>query len=216
MGQKITRDLAPMPYYVCKGAKLKCSMGSNPNTTTPWLNGKMSFLVKGQPALLDSSKCMCLWAGVIEITDAGQRLMSCGGSAQNAAVPSGNGLMPQGAAVSPLVPAGGDQAAQGTGASTGKIKEIYWSYGEDHRRLSDKSRFYVDLNLHVKTENYKDGDIVSITIKRKDGQLLFGTAQTLDLKGTVSNNEVVFANALKEYTLNLNEEGTERDTFLGT
>ncbi|MDR1811857.1 MAG: DUF4280 domain-containing protein [Candidatus Fibromonas sp.] len=130
-----------MPYYVCKGAKLKCSMGSDqsnlevmhlekpvnlcgqsnasimdhkpltnikpfgqckslanpvvasataanygklqkmpciPNTASPWLNGKMNVLVKGQPALLDSSKCLCLWAGVIEITDAGQKTAQVG------------------------------------------------------------------------------------------------------------------------------------------
>ncbi len=128
-----------MPYYVCKGAKLKCSMGSDqsdlevmhlekpvnlcsqpmagiidhkpmmnikpfgqckslanpvvasataanygrlqempciPNTQSPWLNGKIDVLVKGQPALQDSSKCMCLWAGVIEIADAGQKTVS--------------------------------------------------------------------------------------------------------------------------------------------
>jgi len=42
-------------------------MGSDQsaNNSTPWLNGKMNALVKGQPALLDSSKCMYLWAGVI-------------------------------------------------------------------------------------------------------------------------------------------------------
>ena len=108
-----------MSYYVCRGAKLKCSMGSKqsdldvvhlaepallckepmanimdskpmvnikpfgkckslaapciPNTTTPWLNGKTNVLVKGNPALLDTGKCMCMWAGVIEITDPGQK-----------------------------------------------------------------------------------------------------------------------------------------------
>jgi hypothetical protein len=49
-----------------------------PNTASPWLNGKMNVLVKGQPALLDSSKCLCLWAGVIEITDAGQKTAQVG------------------------------------------------------------------------------------------------------------------------------------------
>ena len=56
-----------------------------PNTLSPWVNCKINFLVKGQPALLDCSKCMCLWAGVIEITDPGQKLMSCGSSGLGAA-----------------------------------------------------------------------------------------------------------------------------------
>ena len=124
-----------MPYYVCKGAKLKCSMGDSqsdlsvihpvkpaylhgenmanimdnkpmmnilpfgqcksmanpvvaaataanfgrlqpmpciPNTVMPWSNGKMNTLVKGQPALMDNGKLMCMWAGMIEINDDGQ------------------------------------------------------------------------------------------------------------------------------------------------
>jgi hypothetical protein len=88
-----------------------------------------------------------------------------------------------------------------------EIKEIYWSYGKDCIRVSGKSRFYADLNLHVKTENYKDGDMVSITLKRKDGQPLFGDTQKLNLKGTVSDNEAIFENVFKEYTLNMNDTG---------
>ena len=295
-----------MSYYVCKGAKLKCSMGSDqsdlevvhlerpvklcgqpmagimdhkpmmnikpfgqckslanptvasataanygrlqempciPNTLSPWVNCKINFLVKGQPALLDCSKCMCLWAGVIEITDPGQKLMSCGSSglgsqdmgapagAQNLAATPGNGLALHGAGIG-LAAVAGSAVSQGTASqaspsslvsqNTGaassestaaepKVAEIYWSYGKDHKRLSGKSRFYVDLNLHVKTENYNDGDTVNITIKRKDGQLLFGTTQTLNLRGTVSGNEAVFENVLKEYTLNLNTYEKETD-----
>jgi len=43
-----------------------------PNIAVPWLNGKMDMLIKGQPALMDNCKCMCMWAGVIEIADDGQ------------------------------------------------------------------------------------------------------------------------------------------------
>jgi len=125
-----------MPYYVCKGAKLKCSMGSSlsdlgvihpvkpvylhgenmanimdikpmvniqsfgqcmslanptvaaataanlgvlhpmpciPNTVAPWMGGKMDVLVKMQPALLSDGKLMCMWAGMIEVTNEGQK-----------------------------------------------------------------------------------------------------------------------------------------------
>ncbi|MCL2281887.1 MAG: hypothetical protein FWC26_01045, partial [Fibromonadales bacterium] len=84
-----------------------------------------------------------------------------------------------------------------------KIKEIYWSYGKDRVKISGKSRYYADLNLHAKTENYNDGEDVSITLKNDDGQPLFGTTQELDLNGTVSNNEVVFENVLGEHILYL-------------
>jgi hypothetical protein len=131
-----------MAYYVCKGAKLKCSMGSGqseldvfhpakavnlcgkamagimdskpmanikpfgkcrslanhavaaataanygrlqempciPNTPSTWLGGKINLIIKGSPALLDTSRCMCMWAGVIEITYAGQGTVKEGG-----------------------------------------------------------------------------------------------------------------------------------------
>ena len=118
-----------MPYYVCKGAKLKCSMGTmlselgvihtgkpvylhgenmanitdckskqnikpfglctsgaNPavssknNVPQPcepviisqWTSGKTDVLVKDKPALMNNDKLMCMWAGMIEITDEGQ------------------------------------------------------------------------------------------------------------------------------------------------
>lgn len=42
------------------------------NTPFPWMGGKMDYLVKGQPALLRSSTCQCLWGGTISIVDDGQ------------------------------------------------------------------------------------------------------------------------------------------------
>jgi len=91
-----------------------------------------------------------------------------------------------------------------------KIKEMYWSYGEDHIRLNcdDEHKFYVDLNLHVKTENYKDGDTVEVQIEGDNGRPLFAfdTVTTLSLKGIVFNNEMVFEKVLAEYTLNLSTD----------
>jgi len=43
-----------------------------PNTVSPWMPGKMDVLVKMQPALMSDDKLMCMWAGMIEITDEGQ------------------------------------------------------------------------------------------------------------------------------------------------
>ena len=124
-----------MSYFVCKGAKLKCSMGDQqsdlnvvhpvksvflhgenmanimdnkpmmnikpfgqckslanptvaaatsanygklqpmpciPNIVAPWMNGKTNVLVKGQPALMNDCKLMCMWCGTIEVTNEGQ------------------------------------------------------------------------------------------------------------------------------------------------
>lgn len=43
-----------------------------PNTPFPWMNGKNDVLLKGQPALLKSSSCKCIYGGVITFTYDGQ------------------------------------------------------------------------------------------------------------------------------------------------
>ncbi len=43
-----------------------------PATVAPWIVGAVTVLVGNMPALNDSSKLMCMWGGVIQITVAGQ------------------------------------------------------------------------------------------------------------------------------------------------
>ncbi|MDD2734872.1 MAG: DUF4280 domain-containing protein [Desulfuromonadaceae bacterium] len=43
-----------------------------PVTTAPWIVGAPTVLIANQPALNNSSTCMCTWTGVISITYAGQ------------------------------------------------------------------------------------------------------------------------------------------------
>ena len=43
-----------------------------PNTTAPWMPGSPMVMIANMPALNDTSKCMCMWAGVISITSPGQ------------------------------------------------------------------------------------------------------------------------------------------------
>lgn len=125
-----------MPSFVCKGAKLRCSMGDSvselnvihptkivylhgenfgnitdnkpmvnikpfgmcrslsnpsvasataasfgiltpmscmPNTPSAWLKGKTNVLIKGQPALMNDCKLLCMWGGTIEVLDPGQK-----------------------------------------------------------------------------------------------------------------------------------------------
>lgn len=43
-----------------------------PNTPFPWMGGKNDVLLKGEPALLKTSKCKCIYGGTITITHDGQ------------------------------------------------------------------------------------------------------------------------------------------------
>lgn len=44
-----------------------------PNTPFPWTGGKNDVLLKGQPALLKSSTCKCVWGGTITLVQDGQK-----------------------------------------------------------------------------------------------------------------------------------------------
>jgi hypothetical protein len=43
-----------------------------PVTTAPWAPGSPTVMIGNQPALNSTSKCMCAWAGIIQITSPGQ------------------------------------------------------------------------------------------------------------------------------------------------
>ena len=43
-----------------------------PMTTAPWVPGAPTVQIASQPALDNTSKCMCMWAGVITITNPGE------------------------------------------------------------------------------------------------------------------------------------------------
>ena len=43
-----------------------------PATSSPWVPGAPTVMLGSQPTLNDTSKCMCLYGGVIEVTYAGQ------------------------------------------------------------------------------------------------------------------------------------------------
>lgn len=42
------------------------------NTPAPWIGGKMDDLLQGQPALLKSCTCPCMWGGTISLITDGQ------------------------------------------------------------------------------------------------------------------------------------------------
>jgi uncharacterized Zn-binding protein involved in type VI secretion len=49
------------------------------------------------------------------------------------------------------------------------LKRVWWSYGEEEAPVESFSRHYVDLNIHVETENYANGEMVDVTLKNDDG-----------------------------------------------
>ena len=42
-----------------------------PVTPAPWVPGSPTVLLRGMPALNNTSQCMCNWGGVIQITNPG-------------------------------------------------------------------------------------------------------------------------------------------------
>jgi hypothetical protein len=75
-----------MPFGMCKSpanptvaAATASAMGvltpmpCIPNTPAPWMPGAPTVLLNNFPALDDTSKVMCIWAGVIEVSNPGQQ-----------------------------------------------------------------------------------------------------------------------------------------------
>jgi uncharacterized Zn-binding protein involved in type VI secretion len=50
-----------------------------PATSSPWTPGSPTVTAGGNPVLVDDDMCMCMWAGSISITFAGQATVSVGG-----------------------------------------------------------------------------------------------------------------------------------------
>jgi len=51
----------------------------------------------------------------------------------------------------------------------GEVTNIFWSYGAEKIKLNEKSRFYVDMNLHIETLGRFVNDTASIEIELPDG-----------------------------------------------
>ena len=84
------------------------------------------------------------------------------------------------AAISAAVPAQKKEADKEK-----KVTAISWSYGPDETPVSGVSRFYVDLNLHVRTENYAPGDMVDISIADDEGADVFEGVKKITVSAKV-------------------------------
>lgn len=67
-----------------------------------------------------------------------------------------------------------------------RITRLYWSYGIAETPVTDVSRHYVDLNLHIETENYQSGESAVVVISNDDGSNLTDETATLALRVAVS------------------------------
>lgn len=72
------------------------------------------------------------------------------------------------AAAAPGAAAADNGDSESAAEAEKSIKRIWWSYGEDETELDSFARHYVDLNLHVETENYASGESVPLTIRNDD------------------------------------------------
>ncbi len=71
------------------------------------------------------------------------------------------------------------------GGNAKKVTRLFWTYGDGESPVTGKSRFYVDLNLHVETENYAAGEKVMIAIENDEGDDLSMALKTLQVQATV-------------------------------
>lgn len=164
----------------------------DPTTSCPKC-GKPGVVVEGDPR----NK----WMGELAAVDG--HIVSCG-------CPYGSNRI-----IAPLGPLSSGQPINSGKATTmttlhsnssreKRITQIYWSYGDDFIRISGSSRHYVDLNLHVETENYQPGEELNVILEYSDGDTLTNGMRKLPLKGfTNVQGMVTFKSAFKNGTLNL-------------
>ncbi|RDU61944.1 hypothetical protein CQA53_09665 [Helicobacter didelphidarum] len=67
---------------------------------------------------------------------------------------------------------------------------MYFSYGGDMIRLQDNSRHSNDINLHINTQGYSDGEEVEVRLETQN--------DNLTLKGRVKDNEIIIRNVFRD------------------
>ncbi len=78
--------------------------------------------------------------------------------------------------------------SKSTQDSQKEILEMYFSYGEERKRIKTDSKIKSDVNLHIVTQGYKLGESLEITLESDDGR-------TINANGNVNENgEVVIYN----------------------
>ena len=85
-----------------------------------------------------------------------------------------------------------ESSAKSTQDSQKEILEMYFSYGKEMVRLEgDDSRHSNDMNLHIVTSGYENGEEVKVMLESSDNQKFV-------VCGKIQNNEVIIKNVVKD------------------
>ncbi|EAI7507080.1 hypothetical protein H7W66_001263 [Campylobacter coli] len=68
---------------------------------------------------------------------------------------------------------------------------MYFSYGEECERLQEDSRHSSDVNLHIKTQGYNNGEEVEVRLESSNNQVLI-------VRGIIQDNQAVITNIFKD------------------
>lgn len=71
-----------------------------------------------------------------------------------------------------------------------QITQIYFSYGKDKIKLDETSRHYKDLNLHIQTQGYEEGEEVEVELEFR--------GQSIVVCGVINDNQATIMNIFKE------------------
>ncbi|GLS06021.1 hypothetical protein GCM10007860_31860 [Chitiniphilus shinanonensis] len=113
-----------------------------------------------------------------------------GGAAQGAATATSASGKALASAVAGTAAAVAKAAAGKDSAQEKEIVRVYWSYGDDETPLSEFSRHYVDINLHVETRHYAPGETVEILLEDEDQQEITDGMKRLSLSAQVDASGV--------------------------
>ena len=138
-----------------------------PNTTAPWLQGHSSFTVKGQPALLDNSKLMCAYAGVIEIVDAGQTTVQTGAT-----------------------------RVEKEEKKKIQVTDVYWKENDSNEKHYEIFPDY-EVTLYIETENYTEGEFLRLNVGNDKEKKFKGDKDKISISGKVDSEGIVCVKKFK-------------------
>ncbi|PAV00201.1 hypothetical protein B9T66_03940 [Helicobacter sp. TUL] len=68
---------------------------------------------------------------------------------------------------------------------------MYFSYGDGTTRLQGDSRHTQDVNLHIITQGYENGEEVEVKLESSLGEVLI-------VRGIIQDNQAIITNPFKE------------------
>lgn len=123
-----------------------------------------SLKIQDQSPLLLKSTIPCNYGGsTIKITDAGQRNEPEGLDTTGVPVPD----MERG------------------------IVKVFWTYGIEETELDEISKHYADLNLHIQTVKYMEGEAIEINILYEDQREISNAETEISFTGIVDSKGLV-------------------------